>query len=70
MEQAFLKVDGQWLQGSGWTAPFVDANLVTLEKADSFLKFQASHADAELIKLRQTHIIFSFRRHPICMWMR
>jgi hypothetical protein len=38
VEQAFLKVNGQWLENSGWTAALVDANVATPGTAESFIK--------------------------------
>ena len=38
VEQAFLKVNGQWLENSGWTATLVDANVATPGTAESFIK--------------------------------
>ena len=38
VEQAFLKVNAQWLENSGWTADLVDANVATPGTAESFIK--------------------------------
>lgn len=38
IEMAFLKLIGGWLEGSGWTAALVDANIASAGTAQSFLK--------------------------------
>ena len=38
IEMAFLKVLGDWLEGSGWTVVLSDANVATPGTANSFLK--------------------------------
>lgn len=38
IEMAFLKVIGDWLEGSGWTVALADANVATPGTAESFLK--------------------------------
>ena len=38
IEMAFLKAIGGWLEGSGWTAALVEADVVSSGTADSFLK--------------------------------
>lgn len=38
IEQAFLKVLGDWLDGSGWTAALAEGNVATAGTAESFLK--------------------------------
>ena len=38
---AVLKMLGNWLKGSGWVQPLVQANITTPGKADSYL--QAAH---------------------------
>ena len=37
-EMTFLKVIGDWLEGSGWTVALADANAATLGTAESLLK--------------------------------
>jgi hypothetical protein len=38
VEQAFLKVNAQWLENRGWIADLVDANVATPGTAESFIK--------------------------------
>ena len=38
IEMAFLKVLGQWLEGSGWTVALADQDIASPGTADSFLK--------------------------------
>ena len=38
IEMAFLKVIGEWLQGSGWTTALADSNIATPGTAESFVK--------------------------------
>lgn len=38
IEMAFLKLIGGWLEGSGWTAALVDANVASPGTAESFIK--------------------------------
>lgn len=38
IEMAFLKVIGDWLDESGWTAALVEANVATPGTGESFIK--------------------------------
>ena len=38
IELGFLKLTGEWLEGSGWTVALADANVATAGTAESFLK--------------------------------
>ena len=51
IEMAALKTIGDWQQGSGWTQARVQANITTVEKADSLC--------------RETHVMRTRKAHQI-----